>query len=59
MKGKVIDKGHELINKWEEKSREFIANFLELFGKDGRIVSAVNSICPCSNCGALLVFICT
>lgn len=37
VKGKVIDKGHELINKWEEKSREFIANFLELFGKDGRI----------------------
>ena len=44
VKGKVIDKGHELINKWEEKSREFITNFLELFGKDGRIVSAVNSI---------------
>ncbi|ESN96946.1 hypothetical protein HELRODRAFT_86102, partial [Helobdella robusta] len=40
VRGRMMDKGHELINKWEEKSREFICNFLELFGRDGRIVSA-------------------
>lgn len=32
-------KRHELIQKWEEKSREFIFNFLELFGREGRLVS--------------------
>uniref|UniRef100_A0A147B9J9 choline-phosphate cytidylyltransferase n=1 Tax=Alectorobius mimon TaxID=360319 RepID=A0A147B9J9_9ACAR len=30
-------KRHELIQRWEEKSREFIFNFLELFGRDGRL----------------------
>ncbi|XP_055938795.1 choline-phosphate cytidylyltransferase A-like isoform X1 [Argiope bruennichi] len=37
IKGKFEDKRHEIIHKWEEKSREFINNFLDLFGKDGRI----------------------
>ena len=37
---KFADRGHELFNKWEEKSREFITNFLDLFGREGRIVSA-------------------
>ncbi len=37
-RNKVLDKSQELIDKWEEKSREFIGNFLELFGRDGRIV---------------------
>jgi len=41
-KGKSIvenleGKRHELIQKWEDKSREFINNFLELFGRDGRL----------------------
>jgi choline-phosphate cytidylyltransferase len=35
-------KRHELIQKWEDKSREFINNFLELFGRDGRLVSHLN-----------------
>ncbi|KAB0339856.1 hypothetical protein FD755_024847, partial [Muntiacus reevesi] len=34
MKEKVKN-SHDLIQKWEEKSREFIGNFLELFGPDG------------------------
>ncbi|XP_042907511.1 choline-phosphate cytidylyltransferase B isoform X5 [Parasteatoda tepidariorum] len=37
IKGKFEDKRHEIIHKWEEKSREFINNFLDLFGKDGRL----------------------
>ncbi|KAL0156624.1 hypothetical protein M9458_047870, partial [Cirrhinus mrigala] len=32
---RVEEKSHDLIQKWEEKSREFIGNFLELFGPDG------------------------
>lgn len=32
-----IDKGGELIHKWEEKSKELIGNFLDLFGRDGKI----------------------
>ena len=36
---KFAIRGHELFNRWEEKSREFIANFLALFGREGRIVS--------------------
>ncbi|CAB1316051.1 unnamed protein product [Coregonus sp. 'balchen'] len=32
---RVEEKSHDLIHKWEEKSREFIGNFLELFGPDG------------------------
>ena len=32
------DKGKEFMDRWEDRSKEFIGNFLELFGKDGRIV---------------------
>ena len=39
MKEKIADKSHEIMAKWEEKSREFVGNFMELFGRDGRIVS--------------------
>ena len=39
MKGKFADKRQELFNKWEEKSREFIGNFMDLFSRDGRLVS--------------------
>lgn len=39
IKGKLEGKRHEFIHKWEEKSREFINSFLDLFGKDGRLVS--------------------
>ncbi|XP_054168547.1 choline-phosphate cytidylyltransferase B-like [Oppia nitens] len=31
------EKRHDLIQTWEDKSREFIHNFLELFGREGRI----------------------
>lgn len=31
-------KRHEIIQKWEDKSREFIFNFLELFGREGRLL---------------------
>ncbi|XP_040356039.1 choline-phosphate cytidylyltransferase B isoform X5 [Ixodes scapularis] len=30
-------KRHEFIQKWEDRSREFIFNFLELFGREGRL----------------------
>lgn len=35
----IDDKKTELINKWEEMSHSLIGNFLDVFGKDGRIVS--------------------
>lgn len=44
VKERIADKSLELINIWETKSREFIENFLELFGKDGRIVNSFNII---------------
>ncbi|KAH9404030.1 Choline-phosphate cytidylyltransferase A [Tyrophagus putrescentiae] len=31
----IKDKSHEIIQKWEDKSREFINNFTQLFGPDG------------------------
>lgn len=37
VKERIAGKSHELITKWEEKSREFVTNFVELFGRDGRI----------------------
>ena len=36
------DKGHEMIQKWEDKSREFINNFTQLFGPDGTLVSGLH-----------------
>lgn len=35
---KTKDKGHELLHRWEERSKDFIGNFLEMFGRDGRLV---------------------
>lgn len=32
------DKSHEMIQKWEEKSRDFINNFTQLFGPEGTLV---------------------
>jgi choline-phosphate cytidylyltransferase len=42
-KGKKVienigEKRQDLIQKWEDKSKEFIGNFLLLFGREGRIV---------------------
>jgi hypothetical protein len=28
-----------MLHKWEEKSKEFIGNFVDMFGKEGRLVS--------------------
>ncbi|CAG5117674.1 unnamed protein product, partial [Candidula unifasciata] len=32
-----IGKGNEMLHKWEEKSKEFIGNFVEMFGKEGKL----------------------
>ena len=42
-KGKKVienigEKKHDLIQKWEDKSRDFIDTFLLLFGREGRLV---------------------
>ncbi|RWS11429.1 Choline-phosphate cytidylyltransferase B-like protein [Dinothrombium tinctorium] len=37
LKDKYEEKKHGLIQRWEERSRDFIANFLDLFGRDGRL----------------------
>ncbi|XP_076435882.1 LOW QUALITY PROTEIN: choline-phosphate cytidylyltransferase A-like [Babylonia areolata] len=31
------DRGNLLLHKWEEKSKEFIGNFVDMFGKDGKL----------------------
>src|SRR6218665_1780859 len=33
------DKGHGVIQKWEENAKEFINNFTQLFGPDGTLNS--------------------
>jgi len=37
LKDKFEEKKHGLIQTWEEKSRDFITNFLDLFGRDGTL----------------------
>ncbi|GFR69014.1 choline-phosphate cytidylyltransferase [Elysia marginata] len=32
-----LGKGNEMLHRWEEKSKEFIGNFVEMFGRDGRL----------------------
>uniref|UniRef100_A0A0B6ZKH5 choline-phosphate cytidylyltransferase n=1 Tax=Arion vulgaris TaxID=1028688 RepID=A0A0B6ZKH5_9EUPU len=32
-----IGKGNEMLHRWEEKSKEFIGNFVEMFGKEGKL----------------------
>ena len=36
---RVGDKSQEILHRWEDKSREFISDFLDLFGRDTRLVS--------------------
>lgn len=43
IKGKLTDKSQEILQKWEEKSRDFIGSFIDMFGRDGRLVSLVKS----------------
>lgn len=45
-KGKKVienigEKKHDLLQKWEDKSKEFIDHFLLLFGRDGRLVKSL------------------
>ena len=35
---RVGDKSQEILHRWEDKSREFISDFLDLFGRDTRLV---------------------
>ena len=35
----LIDKGQDMIHKWEERSKDFIGGFLDLFGREGKFVS--------------------
>ena len=35
----IGEKRTDIIQKWEEKSRDIIGTFLQLFGGDGRLVS--------------------
>jgi len=37
IKGKLTDKSQEILQKWEEKSRDFIGSFIDMFGRDGRL----------------------
>jgi len=41
IKERLTDKSQEILTKWEEKSRDFIGSFIDLFGRDGRLVSLV------------------
>ncbi|KAH9498532.1 Choline-phosphate cytidylyltransferase A [Bulinus truncatus] len=38
-----LGKGNEMLHRWEEKSKEFIGNFVEMFGRDGKLSSAFRS----------------
>lgn len=35
-----------IIQKWEEKSRDIIGGFLDMFGRDGRLVGLYRSYFP-------------
>jgi len=37
--GTIGEKRVDMLQRWEEKSRDFIVSFLLLFGRDGPIVS--------------------
>jgi choline-phosphate cytidylyltransferase len=43
------DRGNLMLHKWEEKSKEFIGNFVDMFGKEGRLVSRWK-ICKAKTC---------
>ncbi len=36
---RMHNKRDEIFNKWEERSREFVSSFVDLFGREGKIVS--------------------
>lgn len=43
IKGRLTDKSQEILTKWEEKSRDFIGSFIDMFGREGRLVSLMRS----------------
>ena len=43
LKDKITDKSHEILNRWEEKSRDLITSFIDMFGQEGRLVSLMRS----------------
>lgn len=43
IKGRLTDKSQEILTKWEEKSRDFIGSFIDMFGSEGRLVSLMRS----------------
>lgn len=48
-KGKKVienigEKRQDLIQKWEDKSKEFIDTFLLLFGREGRLVTKIRPL---------------
>ena len=45
-KAKLGEIKDNIIQKWEEKSRDIITGFLDLFGRDGRLVGFVKSYFP-------------
>lgn len=44
IKDKITDKGKEMIHKWEERSRDLILNFLDMFHRDGQLVGVLFTI---------------
>jgi choline-phosphate cytidylyltransferase len=40
----IDERRSDMIQKWEEKSRDFIDAFLLLFGREGRLVSYINYV---------------
>lgn len=45
-KAKLGEIKDNIISKWEEKSREIIGGFLDMFGRDGRLVGLYRSYFP-------------
>lgn len=43
IKGRLTDKSQEILTKWEEKSRDLIGSFIDMFGREGRLVSLMRS----------------
>lgn len=45
-KAKLGEIKDNIIQKWEEKSRDIIGGFLDMFGRDGRLVGLYRSYFP-------------
>jgi len=47
--GKIEDRSHEMLDKWREKSNEFVRNFIEMYGT---MVSLTVAILSCRYTGS-------